>query len=224
MKLTSGKPVPAITKPVAVAAVGLCVAVLMGAGCTNAPGAAKMRLAPEKQVFFTDESVGLEGMIIAGDAPVCLVRGYHYRVEVRPESSSVPVKGSNGHPWICGTGLMVMLPILPIYLGVAYLDVADTWGRFVVVPKGHETAFRLWIHPVDDWLCVRTDGACKKDDKPRPSFAPGRYAVSVSLWNQNDDPFPPPLFWKPYDKPVVGETEIVIVARPTTSNVTTRAK
>jgi hypothetical protein len=224
MNVTACKSVPAITKLIAVAAVGLWAMVLMCSGCTNAPGAARMRLAPEKQVFYRDEAISLEGAIIAGDAPVCLVREYHYKVEIQPESGGARIQGSDGHPWIDGTGLMAMLPILPIYLGVAYLDAADAWGRFVVIPKGRGITFHLSIHPANDWLWVSTDRACKKDEKVRQPFAPGRYAVRVSLWNQNDDPFPPPLFWKPYDQPVVGETQVVIVDRPTTSNVTTRAK
>jgi len=124
----------------------------------------------------------------------------------------------------CATTLMLMLPLLPIFYSAAYLDVGNLGGRFTVVPKGLEKPFRLSLEHGQYHLNVHSSEreynfSMGRSERP---LAPGQYVVRVSLWNESTDPFPPPLFWKPYDQPVVGETEIVIVSRPTTGRSTTR--
>ncbi|MHC4445196.1 MAG: hypothetical protein ACYTF1_14200 [Planctomycetota bacterium] len=193
-------------------------------GCTNAPGAVRMKLTPQKASFAPAEPILIDVTLTVVDSPVCLNKSCFIatKLECMGTEFTKESYGYNGKIIYCGTGNVEMLLLAPILLPAALLDVGDCLGRFEVIAKGNKKTLRLIITSGEKGLTVvnrdknvknRSSSKSIKVNKP---LLPDRYRLQAKLIpysGTSSHPlriFPPPLFWKPYDHPVEAQTEIII--------------
>ena len=177
-------------------------------GCTTAPDALAMRVTPTQKVFACDEDVRLEVTLTAHGGPVCYGRESYFAVEFQPDTGDGNIKSTCG--FICGTPLMGVLPLYIVLTPAFMLDMADLGARFTVIPDGQHITYRLAMTKCGDGLELRNmdEPSSRWQYVERESLPPGCYRVRVELKEEHD--WFPPLFWAPYDKSVVAETEFRI--------------
>ena len=189
------------------------------AGCTNAPNALELRVSPDKKEFPHGDPVLLNATLTATGGSVCLANSYAFAVELDPADGSASLQGSDQR-FGCGTALMGILPIYPIILPVALLDLGDASGRFTVISHGQQKTRRLALGRFGSGLevCSAREFHRRKEAGTVKTLPPGEYGVRVRLINEHVGGFPPPFFWKPYEHPVTADTRLVIkrAAVPTT--------
>jgi len=198
----------------------VALALLACAGCTNAPGALELRVVPEKDTFRAREPIRLSATLTAVGGNVCYGRDSQWAVTLEPAGAGPPIR--NQRDWVCGTGLMPF--IIPLYVcavPVQALDVGDGLGRFDVLPRGNQQTWRLVLIPEDVsggrmWLEAAKDREPTLQEwqvaAPLPA---GGYLVRVQFLSEYD--WPPPLFWAPYEHPLVATREIAVVDGPATT-------
>jgi hypothetical protein len=197
-----------------IASFPVALAATVCAGCTNAPGALDFRVSPEKETFLADEPVRLRAVLSATGGSVCYGRGSPWVVIVRPVGASTPMR--TPERWICGTGVMpFIIPLQLCVVPVVALDVGDGLGRFVLIPRGKQRTHQLNLIPYDVsdthvWVVVAEDREPTREPWQAAALLPaGRYVVRVELLNQYS--WPAPLFWTPYEHPIVATTEFTII-------------
>jgi len=184
---------------------------LLLAGCTNAPGALDLVLTPVQEAFALGEPILLEAQLVANKGWVCVDRGNFIAIEMTGPDWDQP---ASSRDWPLGRDQFVGPVMYPVSSLGCVLDVGDSQDRYVIVKPGQplERSIRLTpnrgrlmvqdvkvpAHPYRDWIRL-----------PRPLRA-GSYQVRARLITETNYYFLHPLFWKPYDQPVVGETEIQI--------------
>ncbi len=187
----------------------LLVGLGLGAGCTNAPGAIELRIKPEKSVFHVGEPLRLNATVTARDGPVCLGRRINFLIELRKDDSA-EVQFAGDRPFLfCGTGLMPPIPVALLLIAAAKVDVADCGGRFVVILKGGERAYSVYLASTEkEKLTLYTYRSGKAPPAGAVcSLPPGHYRLRADLLNLAALP---PLFWTIYEQPISGKTEFDI--------------
>lgn len=187
----------------------LAVCCLLLAGCTNAPDALNLRASPGQAAFQQGEAPYLRLDLSASREPVCLSKMRFFEVELRQIEGPITLKSEE--PFLCGTPFVASVPFLPVLYPAALLDVADLSGRFVILRRGQSHHESLFLYHSAEQLqayAVNDSEGWTPRSAPTPLPA-GRYRVRVRLVNRHAG-LPSPLFWKPYDQPVVGETVLTI--------------
>jgi len=160
----------------------------------------------------------LKAKLVAKTGSVCLDRGNFIAIELQHPDWAKPAASRD---WPMGREQYVGPAMYPVSSTGMLLDVLDSQSRYVTVDPRRPierllrlTAYRGGLavqdfespfHPYKDWIPL-----------PNP-LGPGRYHVRARLVTETSYYFAHPLFWKPYDKPVIGETEIVIGGSVTTT-------
>jgi hypothetical protein len=188
---------------------------LLIAGCTNEPGSLRLTVTPEKAEFVQGEPIIVDMALASSQSTVCLGKGRHFEMEVRRESDAEMVARSPGVGF-CGTGAVETMIFMPWLYAVAWLDVGDTLGRFVVLKPGGQIVERrqllskeprtCWVYPVKPASPTTSAPA----DDPWPV---GDYAITLRLKNVHGHWLPPPLFWKCYSQPVEARFNIHVAPR-----------
>jgi len=100
------------------------------------------------------------------------------------------------------------------------LDVLDSQDRYVIVEPGKPIERTLSLQPIAVGSPSRISSPVSPlqglDSLAEPSGS-GELPYPRSLVTETSYYFVHPLFWKPYDKPVLGETDIVIGSSVTTT-------
>ena len=119
-------------------------------GCTQEPGALRLEVRVADDYPTDPEPIPLHMVLIADDGPVCLARSRHYAVTARRvDDPSFDLQGTN-QVFLCGTGLVAVLPAYPLLLIPALLDVADTQGRMEILHRGQRHECSLGLVPASD--------------------------------------------------------------------------
>ena len=120
------------------------VMVLIGAataasGCITEPDALRMQVTPTRPVISYNERAQLQITLTSHGGPVCYGKESEFVVELTRDDEKEPLRSSR-HAY-CGTALLPWLPLYPVLIPAAFLDVADVAGRFVVIPEGREKKY-----------------------------------------------------------------------------------
>lgn len=180
--------------------------------CTQEPGALRIELSMADEQISPDEPISLDAKLVAVEGPVCLSRWRHYEVIARQVAGKTELSGDN-RVFVCGTGLIMVLPFYPVLVIAPLLDVSDAQGRFEVLNGGEEMTCRpLSIAPDRRYgeSYLRVDVDLEDDENFGRTWEPGDYEITVRLLNEHLGVFPPPLFWSTY-KPTVESTIRVTV-------------
>jgi hypothetical protein len=208
----------------ALAASGAALATLACVGCTNAPGALELRVVPEKDVFQAGEPIRLRATLTATGGNVCYGRDSPWAVILEPADAARPIRSDGGNPAFesrrmvfCGGAIGVLAPLFVVIVPACALDVGDGLGRFEVLVRGQQREYDLALVPYEDsdgqWLEVGRDREADMTGRPPSVLLPGgRYRVRAELQNQHS--FVAPLFWTPYEHPIVATSEFTIVDGP----------
>jgi hypothetical protein len=184
---------------------------LLVAGCTDAPNALDLQLAPAQEAFALNEPILLKAKLVAKKGSVCLDRGNFIAVQVTHATWAEP---ASSRDWPIAREQFVGPVMYPITSLGDVLDVADSQDRYVIVEPGKPLERSIRLTPYRGGLTVQDLEAPTypyRDWIRLPSpLASGRYRVVARLITETSFYFVHPMFWHPYNKPVVGETEIVI--------------
>ena len=190
--------------------IALCGLLLL-LGCANEPGALRLEVIPEKPQFRPDEPICLQATLRAVKGPVCLGRGYRFGVEMTPVTAEAPVLREQRFA-LCGMPALATLPLRPFLLTAILLDVGDLLGRFNVLHQNDQAKSSVTLQLIHDakkpGLLVLRDAASIGQSKGK--LPPGRYRLKVSLLNEHQDWYPPPLFWRPYAHPATAEVLVCV--------------
>ena len=184
---------------------------LLLAGCTNAPNALDLELVPVQEAFALNDPILLKATLVAKKGWVCLDRGNFIAVEVTGPDWDQPAASRD---WPVDQDQFVGPVMYPVSSLGCVLDVADSQDRYVIVKPGQPLERSIRLTPHRGGLTVQDLVAPSppyRDWIPLPSpLRSGSYRVRARLITETSYYFVHPLFWKPYDQPIVGETEIVI--------------
>jgi hypothetical protein len=202
--------------------IGLALWGLLLTGCTNAPDALRLDVSPRAPAYQQAKPVCLDVKLSAVRDPVCLSRSHFFVVELQQVDGKATFK-SPEQQFRCGTAFIMALPLLPIVVPIALLDVGDGYGRFIVLQRRRDHNQHLVLTLREDRL-----DAFAVDDLSRwepamttEPFPAGRYLARLRLVNEVQDWFVPcPLFWKPYEGAVTAETTVVIAGSTASSTRT----
>jgi hypothetical protein len=190
----------------------VALAMLACGGCTNAPGALELRVMPEKDTFRAAEAIRLSATLTATGGNICYGRASWWTVTLERDGGDGAFRS---RPlFFCGTGLMALAPLFVVIVPVCALDIGDGLGRFEALPRGEQRKHQLTLVPYEDpggrWLEVGRDREPDMAGRPPMVSLPGgRYRVRVEF--QNEYSFVAPLFWAPYEHPLVATSEFAIV-------------
>jgi hypothetical protein len=182
---------------------------LLLVGCTSAPNALHMELAPVQEAFEPNEPILLKARLVANKDPVSMDRGNFIAIEVTHPDWAEPAKSRD---WPVGRKQYVGPVLYPISSTGMILDVADSQSRYVIVEPGRPLERTLRLQAYRGGLTVEdVEARSYRDWIPLPGpLREGHYHVRARLVTETNFYFVHPLFWKPYDQPVVGETDFVI--------------
>jgi hypothetical protein len=193
--------------------------VTVTSGCTNNPGTLKLTLDTPDHITSTSEPMRILAILSTEKETVCLpkwTRDTQLRIRVF-DSAGARV---NGPPWRvkCGNALLPWIPLLVIAYPLAaiggVLDVADIGGRFDVVQPGKPVVIPISIAHVQfrpNSTCISIVGPkfstemCKSESA---LWIPDEYRIVVTVPNEYESSFPPPLFWQPYSHPLTAEIKV----------------
>lgn len=182
---------------------------LLLVGCTNSPNAMELKLAPAQETFGLNEPIRLDAKLAATKGSVCIDKGNFIAVEVQHPDWARPARSRD---WPKLPRQYVGPVLYPFSTAGCFLDVADLQHRYEIVEPRRPVERSIRLEPQNGGLAVQDLGAESYRDwinLPSP-LTPGRYRVRARLVTETIFYFVHPMLWKPYDHPVVGETEIVI--------------
>jgi hypothetical protein len=169
-----------------------------------------MQVKPVRTPFAKDTDVRLRVTLSAHGGAVCYGRPSYFAISLDRDEGEETCETHVVYE--CGMQALPLLPLYVLLIPAAALDVADLSGRFTVIPGGHERSYLLAVASSGSGLQVRNLDEPKSRNQflTETNLPPGRYRVRVELIEEHH--FPAPLFWAPYDKAVVAETEFRIEA------------
>ncbi len=193
------------------------LAVLACVGCANAPGALELRVVPEKDTFRAGEPIRLSATLMATGGNVCYGRASRWLATLERDGSNPTFRSRR--MVFCGGAIGVLAPLFVVIVPACALDVGDGLGRFEVLVRGQQREYDLALVPYEDsggqWLEVGRDREADMTGRPPSVLLPGgRYRVRVELQNQHS--FVAPLFWTPYEHPLVATSEFTVIDGPAT--------
>lgn len=186
---------------------GVCCLLL--AACSNRPGNLVLELATERAVIKPTDPIVLDVKLSALSDPVCLAKGYDFRVEMHRKDDKLVLE--NRAVWVCGTAVSDPLTsiLYPLFAAVHLLDMGDLSGRFEVIARGQPRENHLQIvQDSSDRLSIVEAPA--SDQEARVPWEPGEYILKVALTNTEPAFYHAPLFWLPFSHPVESEIQIVV--------------
>ena len=190
---------------------------LVGSGCTNEPGALNLTIIPERPEFATDEPILIRAVLSAKGEPVCLSQSYRYSATVTPVELADAATHGDSRVYRCGLQRLVVLFTWPVLLPASLLDVTDVGRRFDIIDHSQERWKTLALTSLERqgqrYVRSRRIRCGQNIAKIESQWPPGEYCIRLQLINRHTGPYPPPLFWKPYDRPVEAETTVRIVER-----------
>ncbi len=180
-------------------------------GCTNAPNSLSMELSPAQEAFAPEEPILLKAKLVAKKGSVCIDRGNFIAIEVQHPDWAKP---ATSRDWPVGREQSVGPAMYPVSSTGFILDVLDTQNRYVIVEPRRPLERTLRLTPYRGGLTIQDIEAPTYPYRdwirlPNP-LRSGRYRIRARLVTETSFYFVHPLFWKPYDHPTIGETEIVI--------------
>lgn len=194
----------------------IVVALPIGLGCVNDPGALRLDVRLPHAELLPDEPLRIDTSLTAVRGPVCLSRSHYFTVEVRPQAPATRPEFGRTMRGFCGTPFMALWPLFPILYPAAWLDVLDLSGRYRLLSTGASLDRILYARPERfgrEGDCV----AVVLDDPDRTNriaeWRPGHYEAIVRLQNRNTTWFPAPLFWRVFEPEVVATVKFAVMPR-----------
>jgi hypothetical protein len=189
----------------------LILSCLFLVGCTSAPNAMELQLSPAQEAFATNEPILLKAKLVAKKGSVCLDRGNFIAIELQHPGWAKP---ATSRDWPIPRQHFVGPAMYPVTSTGDMLDVLDSQNRYITVDPGKPLERSIRLTPYRGGLTVQDVEAPSYPYRdwiglPTP-LRPGRYTVRARVITETSFYFVHPLAWKPYDKPILGETEITI--------------
>lgn len=195
----------------------------LACGCQNEPGAMRLILKSEKNVYQPNEPIRLTAELHTMKGPVCLTRGYKFSMALDTTDQGLQIIPAD---WaFCGTGLFAILPFVPLIQFASLLDVADVGHRYIVCRPG--------FVQTEDVMIIRETQSRRKDyalllqnlgsdykPEARAAWSPGEITITLTLSNpQSVGVLPAPLFWRPYSQRVSAKI-VIRIDRPSSAPTT----
>ena len=181
----------------------LTMALTTAPGCTNAPHALRMSVAPTTEQFPVGEDIHLLATLTAARDRVALGRASQFRARLVHDETRRRYRSDA--PVLCGCPSAVLWPIA---YPLMKLDLADVGGRYRIIAPGRSESIQVSVvlpEAGDMWVS-------ETDADPHGGvenhLPPGTYRADVELRCSSP---PPPLFWIPYTHTLTATCEFSIV-------------